>query len=130
VGLKMSKLIFDEGSIPLVLEALGCAIDKDGYVINAKTKNYCLDVWGDRFLAKDFKHAIWEGSHKGYWHLYGHSHSSAEHWEIGKSMDVGVDNAYRLLGEYRPFSLEEVGKFMSQREIHNVDHHDKNTNVR
>lgn len=52
------KLIFDKGSIPLVLEALGCAIDKEGYVINAKTKNYCLDVWGDPFLAKDFKGAV------------------------------------------------------------------------
>jgi calcineurin-like phosphoesterase family protein len=89
-----------------------------------------VTVRGQKIVLSHFKHAIWEGSHKGYWHLYGHSHSSAEHWEIGKSMDVGVDNAYRLLGEYRPFSLEEIGKFMSQREIHNVDHHDKNTNVR
>lgn len=62
VGLKMSKLIFDEGSIPLILEAFGCAIDNKGYVINAKTKNYVLDVWGDTFLAKDLKGI----THRGY----------------------------------------------------------------
>lgn len=77
-----------------------------------------------------YKHAIWEGSHKGYWHLYGHSHSSAENWEIGKSMDVGIDNAYKLLGEYRPFSFEEVKRLLDKRNLYFGDHHNENTNVR
>lgn len=73
---------------------------------------------------------VWNGSHKGFIHLYGHSHSSLEHAPWGKSMDVGVDNAYRLFGEYRPFSLKEVVEMMSKREIEFIDHHDKNTNIR
>jgi calcineurin-like phosphoesterase family protein len=77
-----------------------------------------------------YKHHIWNGSHKGYIHLYGHSHASAEHIKIGKSMDVGVDNAYKLLGEYRPFSLEEVLNLMDKRAVHYPDHHDKNTNIK
>lgn len=77
-----------------------------------------------------YKHAIWEGSHKGYWHLYGHSHASAESWVIGKSMDVGIDNAYKLFGEYRPFSFDEVKKLMNGREINFGDHHNSDTNVR
>ena len=77
-----------------------------------------------------YSHRIWEGSHKGYWHLYGHSHASAEHSPWGKSMDVGVDNAYRLFGEYRPFTFNEVKKILDKREIAFVDHHSETTNVR
>lgn len=80
------------------------------------------------FFLSHYKHAVWNKFHHGRIHLYGHSHSSAEHWEIGRSMDVGIDNAYKLLGEYRPFQLEEVVEFMSKREIHEVDHHGKHTN--
>ena len=42
--------------------------------------------------------------------------------EWGKSMDIGVDNAYRLFGEYRPFSLDEIKKIMDDRE-HKMFHH-------
>ncbi len=75
-----------------------------------------------------YKHFIWEKSHHGRIHLYGHSHASAEHHIIGKSMDCGVDNAYCLLGEYRPFNLTEILDLMSKREILLVDHHNSKTN--
>lgn len=76
-----------------------------------------------KIFMSHYKHAIWEGSHKGFWHLYGHSHAAAEDWVIGKSMDVGIDNARKLLGEYRPFSFDEIKRFMDKREIHKADHH-------
>lgn len=79
------------------------------------------------FFMSHYKHAIWYGSHKGVIMTYGHSHSNAENWIIGKSMDVGIDNAYKLLGEYRPFSVEEVISLMDKRDVHFVDHHHKNT---
>lgn len=82
------------------------------------------------FFMSHYKHAIWLGSHKGFIHLYGHSHSNAEKWQIGKSMDVGIDNAYKLLREYRPFSIEEVIQFMDKRDVEFVDHHNSNTNVK
>lgn len=72
---------------------------------------------------------VWDKSHHGSIHLYGHSHNSIDNnW--GKSMDVGVDAIYGLKGEYRPISLDEVIKIMSKREIKNVDHHDKSRNNR
>ncbi len=49
---------------------------------------------------------VWNKSHYGAIHCYGHSHGTLP--AEGKSLDVGVDNAFRLLGEYRPFTLEEV----------------------
>jgi calcineurin-like phosphoesterase family protein len=72
---------------------------------------------------------VWEGSHKGYLHAYGHSHSTLEWSPNGKSMDVGIDNAYRILGVYRPFSVQEFVNLMEVRKIAFHDHHDIHTNV-
>lgn len=66
---------------------------------------------------------VWNKSHHGSWMLYGHSHDSMEHEVWGRSMDVGVDSAYRILGEYRPFSFEEIKAIMDKREDNPVDHH-------
>lgn len=72
--------------------------------------------------------SVWEGAHKGWWNLYGHSHSTAEnflenHFPGRKSMDVGVDNAFKLTGKYRPFSFEEIKEIMSKRAGISIDHH-------
>lgn len=67
---------------------------------------------------------VWNKSHHGSWHLYGHSHNSLpKGW--GKSMDVGIDSAYELLGEYRPFSHTEVYKILESPNtfVKEVDHH-------
>jgi hypothetical protein len=45
-------------------------------------------------------------------------------------MDVGVDVAYRMFGEYRPFSLEEIINIMDKKEVILPDRHDSNTNVK
>lgn len=81
-----------------------------------------------KFFMSHYAHRVWEGSHKGVIHCYGHSHSTIEKEPWGKSMDVGIDNAFKLLGEYRPFSIEEVISIMDKREIKFVDGHNKNTN--
>ena len=35
----------------------------------------------------------------------------------GKSLDVGVDNIYKLFGEYRPISINEIIKLIDRQEI-------------
>ena len=91
-------------------------------------KMISVDGMRERLVLCHYAMAVWDGSHRGNLHLYGHSHSEAEPWldrtMLGRrSMDVGVDNAAKLLGAYRPFSLEEV----KARLINNVgfafDHH-------
>ena len=72
---------------------------------------------------------VWNKSHYGSIHLYGHSHNSIDN-DWGKSMDVGVDAIYALKGEYRPISIDEVMKIMEKRKIKNVDHHDRSRNNR
>lgn len=76
-----------------------------------------------QFFLSHYSHRIWHHSHRGVIHLYGHSHGSLEKYPWGKSMDVGIDNAYNLLGEWRPFTLEEIQNIMKKREIEFIDHH-------
>lgn len=70
-----------------------------------------------------YKQTIWNKSHRGAYQFYGHSHSNAEHIVNGRSMDVGIDNAFRLLGEYRPFSFDELMSILKDRKTEVIDHH-------
>lgn len=73
------------------------------------------------FFLSHYSHKIWNGSYRGTIHLYGHSHGTIE--DFGKSMDVGIDNAKKILGEYRPFSIEEIISIMNEKDIKLIDHH-------
>jgi len=68
--------------------------------------------------------AFWFGSHKGWAHLYGHTHGQREvtldQW-LGKerrSMDVGVDNIRMLTGNYFPFDEQELYAILIGRSGH------------
>lgn len=73
-----------------------------------------------------YAQAVWNKSHNGSWMLYGHSHSTAEEW-LDKtmpgrlSMDVGVDNIYKIMGEYRPISFEEIENIFKNRRGTSID---------
>jgi calcineurin-like phosphoesterase family protein len=66
---------------------------------------------------------VWNKSHHGAYHLYGHSHDSLEYEQWGKSMDVGIDSAARIFGEYRPFTFDEIDGILSKRIPKEIDHH-------
>lgn len=59
--------------------------------------------------------AEWDRKHYGALHLHGHSHAKLEltntPW-LTYRLDIGVDSAREYLGEYRPFSFEEVIRIM------------------
>ncbi len=64
--------------------------------------------------------AVYDMSHRGAFHCYGHSHSEIEPYMQQilpgiRAMDGGVDNAAKILGEYRPFSLKEVIDLLKDR---------------
>lgn len=77
---------------------------------------------GDRGMSlfmSHYPHAFWPQSHYGSYHIYGHMHAQREatldRWMPDRrSMDVGVDNAARLLGEHRPFTEGEILHFMDR----------------
>jgi len=70
---------------------------------------------------------VFNQSHKGAYHFYGHSHASLEYSPNGKSIDVGVDNAFRLFKEYRPFNFKELCSILEKRNINFIDHHNEKT---
>ena len=49
---------------------------------------------------------IWDRKHYGSLHFHGHSHGMLP--RISNRLDIGVDNAFQLMGEYRPFSIKEA----------------------
>lgn len=58
----------------------------------------------------------WERKFHGAWMLHGHSHGELEHTRDTKPiLDVTVDNAYQLMGVYRPFSFAEIAPIMRKR---------------
>lgn len=61
---------------------------------------------------------VWNKSHRGAYHLYGHSHGFMEHTPWGRSMDVGVD-----CWGYKPISYQEVKQVLSKRDFKEVDKH-------
>jgi len=87
---------------------------------------YTGRIQGQRFYAHHAASAVWYGSHDGGWNLYGHSHGTAEDYldkilPNRRSIDVGIDNAFRVLGEYRPFSFDELVKILNARSGISID---------
>lgn len=81
---------------------------------------------GRTFFMSHYAHRIWDQSARGRLHLFGHSHGSLDDSEWGRSMDVGVDSAFKRFGEYRPFALKEITDTLDKREILIVDQHNTN----
>lgn len=85
-----------------------------------------IKVQSKNIVLSHYAHCFWNRSHYGSWMLYGHAHGSAEKWldenMPGRlSMDVGVDNAFKILGEYRPFSFREISSIMESRRGFKMD---------
>lgn len=74
-----------------------------------------------KIFLSHYSHQVWNKSHHGAIHLFGHSHGSLK--GIGRSMDVGVDthNLY-------PYHLNEIVDIMKNVETTIVDHHNDKTN--
>jgi calcineurin-like phosphoesterase family protein len=70
---------------------------------------------------------VWPGSHKGHWHVYGHSHNGLP--GLGKSFDIGVDGH-----DFYPWSMEEIEARMDtlpqHHTIDNTGRPDEKDNVR
>lgn len=63
----------------------------------------------------------WDRMHYGIWHAHGHSHGNIPPY--GKSIDVGIDSAAKLIGAYVPFELSFIKSHLDKREFYSEDHH-------
>jgi len=76
---------------------------------------------GIKFVLCHYPIYSWPSRVHGAIHLYGHCHGMAEArldevMPERRSLDVGMDNAFLRLGEWRPFSLDEVLEILKAEE--------------
>jgi calcineurin-like phosphoesterase family protein len=77
-----------------------------------------------RFFMSHYPHLSWHHAYKGVIMLHGHEHGSFDHLnENTLRMDVGIDSSYKIFGEYRPFSIEEILDINSRKKIIPITHH-------
>lgn len=65
---------------------------------------------------------VWNKSHHGYYHLYGHSHGTLPDDPNVRSFDVGVD-----CHSFKPLSIKEIDEIMAKKTYKPVDHHNGKT---
>lgn len=82
-----------------------------------------INISGQEIVLCHYAMKVWNKSHWGAWHLYGHSHGSLPDDPNSLSFDVGVD-----CHNYRPISFAEVGKIMTKKHFVPIDHHTGNKN--
>lgn len=89
---------------------------------------YVVRVGNQEIQLCHYALAIWDKCHRGRWHLYGHSHSTAEA-ELDAmmpgrcSMDIGVDNLLKVFGRYAPVDFDQIASILGNRPGHSLDHH-------
>lgn len=76
---------------------------------------------GSKFFMSHYSHRVWEDSHKGVIHLWGHSHGTLP--DYGLSMDVGFDTCGYGHKKYTLYTIDEILLIMSKRKQENPDHH-------
>lgn len=79
-----------------------------------------INVNGQEITLCHYAMRVWNKSHHGTWHLYGHSHGSLPDNNNSLSFDIGVD-----CHNYKPLHFDEVAVIMSKKEWKPIDHHGK-----
>lgn len=76
-------------------------------------------VNGQTIILCHYAMRVWKGSHRGTWHLYGHSHGSLADLPDARCFDIGVD-----CHNFRPLEFGEIEARMSKKTFRPVDHHE------
>lgn len=77
-----------------------------------------IKVGKQKLWLSHYAHRVWNKSHHGVWHLYGHSHDSLPDDPTSLSFDIGVD-----CHAFSPLSFEEVSAIMAKKKFAAKDHH-------
>lgn len=71
-----------------------------------------------RMFLSHYAHRVWDKSHHGVWHLYGHSHGTLPDDPTSLSFDAGVD-----CHKFVPLCYQDIKLIMSRKTWKAVDHH-------
>jgi calcineurin-like phosphoesterase family protein len=96
-----------------------------------------VKVGDQRVWCSHFPTCYWDRSHYGVAHAYGHLHYNREREQAmdkgmpgRRSMDVGVDAAKTLFGEYKPISSGLFFGMLSDRKGHDIIRKEDRWNLR
>jgi len=87
-----------------------------------------VKINGNFYVMNHYAQRVWNRSHYGTFHLYGHSHGSLP--SLGKSVDVGVDSKdmAAFTGDVlRPWREAEIIAYMATRTTSFEDYHNRST---
>lgn len=85
-------------------------------------------IGGQRFTLCHYAMRVWDKSHHGAYHLYGHSHGTLPDEATSRSFDCGVDTELFGHKRFTPYSLDEVHEIMKKHKTFApVDHHNGKT---
>jgi calcineurin-like phosphoesterase family protein len=76
-----------------------------------------ISIHGQPIVLCHYAMRVWNRSHHGAWHLYGHSHGNLPDTPTSLSMDVGVDTH-----DFRPWHFDEINFLLargSQQDVRN-----------
>jgi calcineurin-like phosphoesterase family protein len=65
------------------------------------------------FFVSHYPCVTWHQQSKGSIHIYGHVHGKFQHEK--SAMDVGIDNIFKIFGEYRPINSLEILKWIENK---------------
>jgi calcineurin-like phosphoesterase family protein len=85
---------------------------------NKENTSHSIKVNKHLLVISHFAQRVWQKSHKGSWHVYGHSHGELP--ELGHSFDIGVDSH-----GFEPWSTEEIEAKMATTQSNHVIPADK-----
>ncbi len=77
-----------------------------------------INILGQPITLAHYSMKVWNGSHRGAWHLYGHSHGSLPDDPHSLSFDCGVD-----CHNFTPINFEQVAEIMKKKLWKPIDHH-------
>ena len=77
-----------------------------------------IKVEGQSITLCHYAMRVWNKSHHGAWHLYGHSHGSLPDDPNSRSFDVGVD-----CHDYQLINMDDISRIMKRKTWKAIDHH-------
>lgn len=79
---------------------------------------HTVRIGNQEIFLSHYAHRVWNKSHRGTYHLFGHSHGTLKDLADSLSFDVGVD-----CQNYFPLSFDEVIDKMKLKTFTAIDHH-------
>lgn len=97
-----------------------------GKVVSYEERTFEIGEETVRVCMSHFPFLSWHQMHRGAYHFHGHSHGNLmlpPQLQNARIFDVGVDNLFKVFGQYRPVTLEQLVEHLRDKSSASVDHH-------